>query len=105
MPLERRSARRGKGFEPNLFTAVQRRDGSAVRNGEIFQRADVTIHFERAEHLYPRWPSPTCIISDGPYGVSGFPGDERKWASLAQWYEPHITAWSQRATPETTLWF
>jgi site-specific DNA-methyltransferase (adenine-specific) len=65
----------------------------------------VVIHFERAEALYPRWPTPTCILSDGPYGVSGFPGDECGWASLAEWYEPHIQAWSERATPQTTLWF
>ncbi len=44
-------------------------------------------------------------ISDGPYGVSGFPGDEHRWNSLAEWYEPHVKAWSQQATPQTTLWF
>ena len=47
----------------------------------------------------------TCIICDGPYGVSGFPGDEHKADGLLQWYEPHVRAWSARATAETTLWF
>lgn len=22
-----------------------------------------------------------------------------------EWYEPHIRAWSEHASPETTLWF
>ena len=48
---------------------------------------------------------PTCIISDGPYGVSGFPGDCHDAGSLHEWYEPHVKAWSERSTPETTLWF
>jgi hypothetical protein len=73
--------------------------------GNVFCRGSATIHFDRAEHLYGRWPPPTCIISDGPYGVSGFPGDEHKWETLADWYKPHIEAWSQYATPQTTLWF
>jgi hypothetical protein len=29
----------------------------------------------------------------------------RTAATLAEWYRPHIAAWSQRATPETSLWF
>jgi site-specific DNA-methyltransferase (adenine-specific) len=37
--------------------------------------------------------------------VNGFPGDENKSEALAQWYEPHIKAWSQHSTAETTLWF
>jgi DNA methylase len=37
--------------------------------------------------------------------VSGFPGDQHEAASLAEWYSPHIDAWSRYATPQTTLWF
>jgi site-specific DNA-methyltransferase (adenine-specific) len=92
-------------YAPNLFPAGFRRDPHDPQDGEVFWRENVAIHFDRAEHLYARWPSPTCIISDGPYGVSGFPGDERKWASLADWYEPHVMSWSQKASPQTTLWF
>lgn len=73
--------------------------------GASFTRAGATIHFERAERLYARWPTPTCIVADGPYGVSGFPGDLPTTASLAEWYRPHVAEWSHRATPETTLWF
>ena len=68
-------------------------------------RGDAVIHFGRAEDHYAGWPTPTCVIADGPYGVDGFPGDERTPATLAEWYEPHVKAWSEHATPGTTLWF
>jgi len=73
--------------------------------GDVYTRDQVSIHFERAENLYAGWPTPTCIVSDGPYGVSGFPGDNHEADSLAEWYEPHVKAWSHYSTPETTLWF
>ena len=90
--------------QANLFTRGSGRQ-RAARLGERFARDDVKIHFERAERLYSDWPKPTCIISDGPYGVSGFPGDHHKAESLAEWYEPHIKSWSECSTAETTLWF
>ena len=95
------AAKQGAG----LFVAPLRHGKTDPRVGESVQRGDVAIDFDRAEHLYPRWLAPTCIISDGPYGVSGYPGDEVEWASLADWYEPHIRAWSLHSTPQTTLWF
>lgn len=73
--------------------------------GKLFRRDGSTIHFQRAEDLYDRWPTPTCIVVDGPYGLSGFPGDPPTVDSLVDWYRPHVRAWSERATPETTLWF
>ena len=76
-----------------------------LERGQRYLRGETSIHFDHAENLYDEWPSPTCIISDGPYGVSGFPGDHHSAASLGDWYEPHIKAWSDRSTPETTLWF
>lgn len=51
------------------------------------------------------WETPTVIISDGPYGVNGFPGDLHSQEGLDKWYEPHIKKWSEKATPLTTLWF
>lgn len=54
---------------------------------------------------YARWPRPTVIVSDGAYGVAGFPGDPPTHAGLADWYAPHVAAWSERALPSTTLWF
>ena len=65
----------------------------------------LVIEFGPAEGAYPRWPAPVCIISDGPYGVSGYPGDEVSAGTLAEWYAPHVRAWSARSTPQTTLWF
>jgi len=55
--------------------------------------------------LYSRWETPTVIVSDGAYGVLGFEGDTSDHSGIAQWYEPHVAAWSEAATPETTLWF
>ena len=64
-----------------------------------------TVHFEKAESLYSTWPDPICIVADGPYGLSGFPGDLPTVSELPTWYKPHIEAWARRATPQTTLWF
>lgn len=90
-------------MQKHLFVTAPRH--AEPKHGDVFRREDVAIHFHRAENLYAQWPTPTCIVSDGPYGVSGFPGDEHKAESLVRWYEPHVTAWSRYATPETTLWF
>lgn len=56
-------------------------------------------------NLYASWDSPIVIVSDGPYGVGGFPGDPPTPDNLDRWYEPHIRLWSEKATPQTTLWF
>ena len=69
------------------------------------RRGSVSIHFDHAENLYSQWPSPICIVSDGPYGLSGFPGDLPTADGLDEWYDPHIKAWSEQSTPQTTLWF
>lgn len=55
--------------------------------------------------FYDVWPIPTVIVSDGPYGIGGFPGDPPKPECLSDWYAPHILKWTDRATPQTTLWF
>ena len=52
-----------------------------------------------------QWPSPTIIVSDGGYGVLGFEGDTADHFDLPAWYESHVAAWAQHATPGTTLWF
>ncbi|HTN92055.1 MAG TPA: DNA methyltransferase [Sorangium sp.] len=56
------------------------------------------------EH-YASWPRPTVIVSDGAYGVAGFPGDPPTHEGLDAWYAPHVAAWSERALPSATLWF
>ena len=71
------------------------------------------INFNRNIHLvcddainvYDKWKSPTIIISDGPYGINGYPGDLLSASELADWYEPHIKKWSELSSPITTLWF
>lgn len=69
-----------------------------------YRRGNVTIRLAPAETLYAEWPSPVCIMSDGPYGLSGYPGDLRATDGLAEWYRPHVEAWTARATAQTTLW-
>lgn len=54
---------------------------------------------------YGQWPQPGLIVSDGAYGVGGFPGDPRTPESLPDWYREHVEAWSKAAHPATTLWF
>ena len=65
------------------------------------------IHIENNDviNLYDSWKSPTVIISDGPYGIGGYPGDPLSHTELRDWYKPHIKEWSKKSTPETTLWF
>ena len=63
------------------------------------------LHLGPAEQAYVNWPAPNLIVSDGAYGVGGFPGDPRTPDSLCDWYEPHVAVWDQRAHPATTLWF
>src|ERR1700742_1247127 len=63
-----------------------------------------SLHLGGALDCYAAWPTPSVIVSDGPYGVSGYPGDPPTHAGLGAWYEPHVAAWSRRAAPSTTLW-
>jgi len=75
--------------------------------GEVPTIAIGLIQIEMADAIarYALWPSPTVIISDGAYVLGLFPGDPPTATHLADWYAPHIEAWSRYALPETTLWF
>ena len=66
---------------------------------------NIKLFCDDAINLYEKWESPTVIISDGPYGVNGFPGDLLSSKGLDSWYEEHIKRWSELSTPLTTLWF
>lgn len=68
---------------------------------------DGAFHLYRGDALdiYAEWDEPSAIISDGAYGVGGFPSDPRTPDRLADWYRPHIEQWSKQAHPSTTLWF
>jgi len=65
------------------------------------------VHISEGDSLdlYNKWETPNVIVSDGGYGVLGFEGDTSDHFGLPDWYEPHVKAWSKRATPATTLWF
>lgn len=91
--------------QSRLFSESTQPQRRSVQRGDLYRRENAVIHFEDAERLYREWPTPICIIADGPYGVSGFPGDEHKAESLIDFYRPHVEAWSRYATPQTTLWF
>lgn len=102
--------------EPHSVANRKREAPSTVGRGRIVTRTetptvtefvDDLIHVCLADSLtlYPSWPSPTVIVSDGGYGVLGFEGDTSDHLGLPQWYEPHIQAWARYSSPQTTLWF
>lgn len=66
---------------------------------------DVTLCLGDSLGRYGSWASPQVIVSDGAYGILGFEGDTSDHLGVAEWYEPHVKAWSERATAMTTLWF
>ena len=70
-----------------------------------YRRGGASFYCGDFLEVSPDWPAPTAIIADGPYGVAGYPGDPPSPDALAEWYLPHIARWSERALPETTLWF
>lgn len=73
--------------------------------GESFRVGATVLHCDDALDMYSSWPAPDMIHVDGPYGVSGYPGDPATPSTLAEWYTPHVRAWSDAAAPATTLWF
>lgn len=77
-----------------------------VPDRDVHQSAGTAqlIHGD-ARSVYATWPAPMVIISDGAYGVGGFPGDPRSPNQLPAWYADHLQAWTEAATAETTLWF
>lgn len=70
-----------------------------------YETGGVTLSNGDSLSLCAQWPRPQTIICDGPYGVSGYRGDLPTPEGLAEWYEPHLRAWANTATPQTTLWF
>lgn len=68
-------------------------------------RENIEIRHADVKECYDVWQAPVIIMSDGPYGISGYPGDPSTHEELAEWYEPHVRKWSERSTPQTTLWF
>jgi site-specific DNA-methyltransferase (adenine-specific) len=73
--------------------------------GDVFEVDNIHVQQGDAAHFYATWDTPTAIVSDGAYGLGLFPGDPKAETDLIAWYEPHVRAWTQHATPQTTLWF
>jgi len=90
-------------LEPAALTTATPR---ARRQREAsFERLGATLYRGDFLSVSANWPAPTVIVVDGPYGVASFPGDPVSHRDLPDWYRPHIARWSERALPETTLWF
>lgn len=71
----------------------------------VYRAPGLLLEQADALQCYAHWPTPTAIIADGPYGVSGYPGDPATPRGLAAAYRPHVEAWTRYSTPRTTLWF
>lgn len=71
----------------------------------VWTNGSIELHYGDSAQLCATWDTPTAIVSDGGYGVLGFEGDTSDHLELPAWYEPHIAAWSKRATAQTSLWF
>ena len=69
------------------------------------ENSKIVLENKNSLDCYDKWPAPTVIMIDGPYGINGFPGDPKDTMSLPEIYAPHLAAWSKYATPSTTLWF
>jgi DNA modification methylase len=93
----------GDAFELDQNIGLNKR--LVQQNPSTYSRNGVRISYGDVSSLYQHWESPVAIISDGPYGVKGYPGDPPKPDRLGEWYEPHIVEWSRKATPLTTIWF
>ena len=66
----------------------------------------LAAHLGDAVDIYPTLePGYTLIVSDGAYGIGGFPGDPKSPKALADWYAPHLAAWDRLAAPSSSLYF
>jgi hypothetical protein len=80
-------------------------DTVPTENHWVNEDHSVNLYLGDSLEHYQQWATPNVIVSDGAYGILGFEGDTSDHLDLPAWYEPHIHAWSQRATAQTTLWF
>lgn len=89
------------------LTLVPARNAGAVSQKGGKSGVAATAHVVQGDALanYSKWPTPTCIIADGPYGLGKYPGEPKSPNQLAEWYAPHIAAWAVHAQTNTTIWF
>jgi site-specific DNA-methyltransferase (adenine-specific) len=103
------SANTRKAAGASRLTVVTPTRGEQTRSTPFQPKAaragDVLIEREDAMKCYAQWAAPTCIVADGPYGLGKFPGEPKTPSHLAEWYAPHVAAWSAHARTDTTLWF
>ncbi len=76
-----------------------------IRNKQELAQQGIHLFNGDSVKLYKDWEKPAVIMSDGAYGVLGFKGDTTSHHGLAEWYEPHVDAWTKHAEAGTTLWF
>lgn len=98
----------GQSHRPSLRLVGDGRDHSTTVMASVSDVAtigSVTIEAQDALSCYGRWSTPTCIVSDGPYGLGKFPGEPKTPTALGEWYAPHVAAWSANAGTDCTLWF
>lgn len=88
-------------------TVGRRKAVQLVENPDITDWNDDLTVIQQGDSLdmYSGWDDPDCIVSDGAYGVLGFEGDTSDHTGMAEWYEPHVKAWSERASSNSILWF
>lgn len=87
-----RKSRRGER------TSTVGRGKAITRQGapDVNQWSDslTNVSFGDSLSYYKDWARPTCIVSDGAYGVLGFEGDTSDHTGMPEWYEPHVAAWA-----------
>ena len=74
---------------PNTFRAAEDRG--------------VGIYLGDALEMYGHWPSPVVIVSDGAYGVAGFPGDTPTIEGLTEWYAMYSFVRQPQTFPDVRL--
>jgi len=91
-----------------MMLLAQIQDTRRQKNGEehtVVRLGQASLFLGDALDAYDGWLPPSCIISDGPYGLGKFPGEPVSPDRLAEWYAPHAAAWARCSEPFTTLWF
>lgn len=86
-----------------ILTGLRRLEKQVAERTERF--GSCSLYKGDALEAYSSWLPPTCIISDGPYGLGKFPGEPRNPDGLTDWYASHAAAWAKHSSPDTTLWF
>ena len=78
---------------------------AAAGNDGVRRFGPAAIAAGSALDHYASWLPPTCIVSDGPYGLGIYPGEARTTDDLATWYAAHAAEWGRLSRPDTMLWF